>query len=186
MKIGVLAIAQVPQRFLAAAAHGLSEVLPDTTCEVTSTAIAAPEHAYDKKRRQYNSTQILSDIQAYAQDRQEYNRILGIIDADIYVTGLNYVFGEAYIQGKAALISTWRLKPQYYAEEPDRGALELRIVKEAIHEVGHTLGLQHCPRSYCVMHFSNSIFEVDKKQSLFCDQCYLNAAVAINQLEPLT
>jgi len=185
MKIGVLAIAQVPQKLLAAAAHGLSEVLPDTTCEVLPTPIAAPEHAYDKKRRQHNSTTILTTIQTYAQNKPQYNRILGIIDADIYSTDLNYVFGEAYIQGKAALISIWRLKPQYYDEEPDSGALELRTVKEAIHEIGHTLGLAHCPKSYCVMHFSNSIFEVDKKQSLFCDQCYLNAAIAINALGPV-
>jgi archaemetzincin len=186
MKIGVIAIAQVPKQLLAAAAHGLSEVLPDTACQVIPAEIAAPEHAYDKKRRQHNSTTILTNIQTYAQNKPQYNRILAIIDTDIYAAGLNYVFGEAYIQGKAALISTYRLKPQYYGEEPDSGALELRTVKEAIHEIGHTLGLQHCPKSYCVMHFSNSIFEVDKKQSLFCDQCYLNAAVAINQLEPPT
>lgn len=182
MKIGVLGIGEVAPHILEAAAHGLAETLSDTSCEVIGDVLAAPEHAYDKKRHQYNSTMILGDIKAYASHRPEYNRVLGIIDADIYSSGLNYVFGEAYIDGNAALISLWRLKPEFYGEEPDTGALELRTLKEAIHEVGHTLGLEHCTRSYCVMHFSNSIFEVDKKQSLFCDQCYLNASIAINSI----
>jgi archaemetzincin len=118
MKIGVLAIKQVPQKLLAAAAQGLSEVLPDTTCEALSTVLDAPEHAYDKKRRQHNSTTILTAIQKYAQNKPQYNRILGVIDADIYAAELNYVFGEAYIQGKAALISTYRLKPNTTAKNP--------------------------------------------------------------------
>ena len=182
MKIGVLGIGEVAPQILEQTAHGLAETFPDTICEVIGDVLAAPEHAYDKKRRQYNSTMILGDIKAYANHRPEYNRILGVIDADIYSTDLNYVFGEAYINGNAALISLWRLKPQYYSEEPDTGAYQLRTLKEAVHEVGHTLGLEHCPKSYCVMHFSNSIFEVDKKQSLFCDQCYLNASIAINSI----
>lgn len=182
MKIGVLGIGQVAPQILTEAAHGLAETLPETACEVIGDSLDAPESAYDKKRRQYNSTMILSDIKTYASNRPQYNRILGVIDADIYSSGLNYVFGEAYIDGNAALISLYRLKPEYYGEEPDAGALELRTLKEAVHEVGHTLGLQHCTRSFCVMHFSNSIFEVDKKQSLFCDQCYLNASLAINSI----
>jgi archaemetzincin len=58
----------------------------------------------------------------------------------------------------------------------------LRALKEAVHELGHTLGLRHCSRSLCVMHFSNSIFDTDKKKSLLCDQCYLQAAIAISNL----
>lgn len=181
MKIGVLAVGQVAPHVLEAAARGLAEILPDSACEV-GNMLTTPESAYDKKRSQYNSTLILREVKSYAEQKPEYDRILGIIDADIYSSGLNYVFGEAYIAGNAGIISLWRLKPEFYGEEPDSGAFELRTLKEAVHEVGHTLGLQHCPKSFCVMHFSNSIFEVDKKQSLFCDQCYLNASLAINSM----
>jgi archaemetzincin len=83
------------------------------------------------------------------------------------------------LPGAAALISLWRLKPEFYGEQPDFALYVLRALKEAVHELGHSLGLQHCPRSLCVMHFSNSIFDTDKKQSFFCDQCYLQAAIAI-------
>lgn len=181
MKVGVLAVGPVGSEVLAAAAHGLMQALPDTTTEVIDHVLPVSKRAYERKRRQYNSTLILQDIHEFAANLP-YDRVLGIIDADLYVSGLNYVFGEAYVSGKVGLISLWRLKPDFYGEEPDRGALELRIIKEAIHELGHTLGLQHCTRNYCVMHFSNSIFEVDKKQSLFCDQCYLNASNAISNM----
>jgi archaemetzincin len=181
MKIGILAVGQIVPDILADAAHGLAEVFPETTCEVSSNDLALPENAFDKKRRQYNSTMILNDIRNVVV-HSNYHRVLGIIDADIFASGLNYVFGEAYVSGNAALISLWRLKPKFYGEQPDSGEFQLRTLKEAIHEVGHVLGLQHCPKSYCVMHFSNSIFEVDKKQSLFCDQCYLNAALAISNI----
>jgi archaemetzincin len=113
MKIGVLGIGQIESQVLTKVAHGLAEILPETACEYIGDVLAAPEIAYDKKRLQYNSTMILGDIKAYASHRQEYNRLLGIIDADIYSSDLNYVFGEAFIGGNAALISLWRLKPEF-------------------------------------------------------------------------
>ena len=182
MKIGVLGVGKVAPEVLAATAHGLTEIYPDTTSEVIGDVLAVPEQVFDKKRSQYNSTMLLNDVRSFVAHRLEYNRVLGIVDVDIYASGLNYVFGEAYLPGKAGLISLWRLKPKFYGEEADSGAFELRVLKESVHELGHTLGLAHCPKSYCVMHFSNSIFEVDKKQSLFCDQCYLNASIAITKL----
>ena len=96
---------------------------------------------------------------------------------NLYHGRVQVAFVDGHAKGYPA-----RLKPDFYGEEPDRGALELRMIKEATHELGHTLGLQHCTRSYCVMHFSQSIFEVDKKQSLFCDQCYLNVSIAISNM----
>lgn len=181
MRVGVLAVGQVRSEFLRATAHGVMQVFPHTTCEVIDRVLPVPGQAYDKKRRQSNSTQILQNIRIFAANLP-YDRVLGITDADLFASELNYVFGEAYVSGKVGLISLWRLKPDFYGEEPDRGALELRMIKEATHELGHTLGLQHCTRSYCVMHFSQSIFEVDKKQSLFCDQCYLNVSIAISNM----
>ncbi|MEM4713754.1 MAG: archemetzincin, partial [Candidatus Bathyarchaeia archaeon] len=47
-----------------------------------------------------------------------------------------------------------------------------RSTKAAIHELGHTFGLTHCKNPFCVMYFSNSIFETDRKKGIFCNVCY--------------
>jgi archaemetzincin len=84
---------------------------------------------------------------------------------------LNFVFGEARCPGKAALISLHRLRPEFDGRKPNDELLIERTEKEAVHELGHTLGLRHCANPFCVMHFSNSIFDTDRKQSLFCSKC---------------
>ena len=186
MKIALLAVGKITPNILTDVSRALATTFPDTTGTVAQEVLTVPQQAFNKKRNQHNSTQILNHIQTFAQSHDEFQRVLGVADVDVYASGLNYVFGEAYISGRAALISLWRLRPEFYGEEPDSGALKLRTLKEAVHELGHTLGLQHCTHSYCVMHFSNSIFEVDKKQSLFCDQCYLTASLAINRMDQQT
>lgn len=44
-----------------------------------------------------------------------------------------------------------------------------RIIMEAVHELGHAFGLNHCNNSVCVMDFSNSIKDTDINS--FCDMC---------------
>jgi archaemetzincin len=46
-----------------------------------------------------------------------------------------------------------------------------RAVKEAVHELGHTFGLGHCPDSSCVMHFSNCLDDTDRKGKEYCPEC---------------
>ena len=117
--------------------------------------IDLPWECYNPLRRQFNSTCILR--------RLEPKWItLGITDVDIYAEGLNFVFGEAELNGSRAIVSIHRLKGLKLFE---------RLVKEATHEIGHVLGLTHCKNRHCVMSFSNSIHEVDLKTSEFCESC---------------
>jgi len=182
MKISILPIGQIAPDALIELQQGLIKAFPDTTCSIIKYDLPVPIRAFDKKRNQYSSHAILDEVRSYAAKAEEFDRILGVADVDIFAPGLNYVFGEAYTPGKAALISLWRLKPKFYGENAGASVFALRTLKEAIHELGHTLDLRHCPRTLCVMHFSNSIFDTDKKQSLLCDQCYLQAALAINNI----
>jgi archaemetzincin len=182
MKVGIIPVGQVGSLVLSHIAEGLTRFYPDTTAAVIEVPLDSLVSAYDKKRCQYNSTIILDNMRSFVKQKIGFTTILGVIDADVYASGFNYVFGQALSHGKVALVSLWRLKPEFYGEDQDLSLYDLRILKEAVHEVGHTLGLQHCHRNFCVMHFSNSIFDTDKKQSLFCDQCYLQAATAINNL----
>jgi archaemetzincin len=182
MKIGILPVGQIGSEVLSELAQGLVKIFPDSVCSVIGEVLPVPKAAFDKKRSQYNSSVILNEVRSYASKNQEFHRVLGVIDADVFAAGLNYVFGEAYVSGRAALISLWRLKPGFYGEATGSQSLFMRTLKEAVHELGHTLGLAHCARGLCVMRFSNSIFDTDKKQSLFCGQCYLQAALAISRL----
>jgi archaemetzincin len=182
MKIGILPIGQADTGILMQIKEKLARVFTDTMCGVIDEKLPLREEDFDKKRKQYRSNAILSEIQGYAAKKTDLNRVLGVVDTDIFVPELNFVFGEAVCPGKAALISLWRLKPEFYGDAPNMELFSARTLKEAVHELGHTLGLRHCPRSSCVMHFSNSISDTDIKQSLFCDQCYLHAITSINKL----
>jgi archaemetzincin len=182
MKVGILQVGQVAPEVLAGIQQGLAKAFPDTTATVIKDPLPIPQSAFDKKRNQYNSTLILNEVRGFAAKNDDFHSVLGVVDVDIFTFGLNYVFGEAYTLGNAALISLWRLKPQFYKDKPDIALYVLRVLKEAIHEVGHTLGVKHCMWSLCVMHFSNSIFDTDKKQSLLCDECYLKSAIAITNI----
>ena len=182
MKVGILAVGQVAPEVLGRIAVGLERIFPDTLAKVIDTPLDLPFSAYDKKRNQFNSTKILDKILTYHGRKGLVDRVLAVIDADIYSSELTYVFGEAFTPGTVALVSLWRLKPEFYGADDDLSLYALRVLKESIHEMGHTFGLEHCPRSFCVMHFSNSIFDTDKKQSLFCDQCSLQASIAITNI----
>jgi len=88
-----------------------------------------------------------------------------IVDADAYVPGLNFVFGIANPVLRVAAVFTPRL------ESSDPEVFYQRLEKEVLHEVGHLLGLDHCHREGCVMNFSNSVSDVDRKSRFYCQRC---------------
>ncbi|HDH96966.1 MAG TPA: hypothetical protein ENF73_04475 [Proteobacteria bacterium] len=155
---------------------------PDGIVEVVSAAIAdrfgwgvetttGPDagFAYNAARRQYSAHKLLDAVVGLANER--HIRALGITDLDLYVVDLNFVFGLALMNGAGAIVSTCRLKPEFYGLAPDGELLASRAVKEIVHELGHTLGLSHCSDKGCVMSFSNHIGEVDAKGDGFCPRC---------------
>jgi archaemetzincin len=100
-----------------------------------------------------------------------YLRLLGITDVDLFTAGLNFIFGQAFIGGRECLISLARLRPSFYGQPDDADLFRERVIKEAVHELGHTFGLSHCGDPQCVMMFSNSLTDTDRKSSTFCLNC---------------
>jgi archaemetzincin len=92
-----------------------------------------------------------------------------VVDVDLFVPGLNFVFGLA--PGSTAVISLVRLRHEYYGERKNEYLFRDRALKEAIHELGHTFGLHHCPDIRCIMHFSNCLEDTDIKCPDFCKVC---------------
>ena len=122
---------------------------------VVADGVRLPSHAFSRQRDQWRAAVIL-DALADAK-RTDWLRLLGIVDVDLYAPELNFVFGEADERRGVAVFSTARLR----ADSTDR--FRRRAATEAIHELGHTFGLRHCPRPSCVMWFSNTLAETDRK-----------------------
>ena len=127
------------------------------------------EPAYSPERKQYHSTRILAQLLRYADGPER--KLLGVAGIDLYIPILTFVFGEAQLGRPCAVVSSYRLHQQFYGLPGDQILLYGRCEKEAVHELGHTLGLVHCPDFECVMHYSNSIEAIDLKGRDFCPGC---------------
>lgn len=139
-------------------------------CAVSGKKLQVPKEHFDEKRKQYESRHFLEVLVEHAQNSHA-EKFLGITDEDLFTPGLNFIFGQAYISGRICIISTHRLNPGFYGAEENEALLLERCVKEALHELGHCFGLEHCSDRRCVMVFSNSIADVDKKTKKFCEKC---------------
>ena len=128
------------------------------------------EKAYDLSREQYYSTVILQQL--LKMHNKENEKVLGLTSLDLFIPILTFVFGEAQLNGKAAVVSSFRLRSEYYGIKPNEILLKERILKESVHELGHTFGLIHCPNFECVMHSSTYVEEIDLKNVHFCQRCY--------------
>lgn len=129
------------------------------------------QDAYNGMRKQYNAKALLETISVDSPNINS-DKILGLTDKDMYAPELNYVFGSVEkIGGKKGIISITRLCEEFYHRQADEGLFLKRILKEAIHELGHLHGIPHCGNSECVMHFSYSILDSDNKGDKFCHAC---------------
>lgn len=143
----------------AAAVPSVKEALNDTfgveTGEELQMDAAEVKGAYDANRMQYNASKLLNYL--VKSEAKSKDLSLWVINGDLYVPGMNFVFGVAH-PGKATVLSTHRLD-----------SLDL-VNKEAIHETGHVFGLKHCTND-CVMQFSNSLYEAKAKPATLCERC---------------
>ena len=128
-----------------------------------------PAEAFNVERSQFLASVILNDLKSNS--ASDSGKTLGVTDVDLYVPDLNFVFGLAETRGSVAIISMSRLRQEFYGLECDPALFQNRTAKEAIHELGHAFGLAHCQNPQCVMSFSNSLIDTDKKGKDFCADC---------------
>jgi len=153
--------------------------LLDSLCFYLSNAFGIPAYienkpininrVFDPLRNQYNSSYLLKQL--INKPPKDAARILGVCNLDLFIPILTFVFGEAQLEGIGAIVSTYRLKNEFYGGQSDSHALMERLLKEATHELGHTYGLYHCHNSGCVMTSSTYVEDIDEKSVLFCREC---------------
>jgi archaemetzincin len=144
----------------------LKQVLPFNITILPSLEI--PIGAYNKARDQYLGLAFLSCLHKFG------GIVLGITSVDLYAEGLNFIFGQAELNGSKGIISTYRL------HSLNKKKFISRVVKELVHELGHIFGLEHCSRELCVMRFSNCIEDTDRKSSWYCNKCLEKAKIYLN------
>jgi archaemetzincin len=166
IRIRLIPCGPAPSEVLAALREDLARELG--AAAVLGKELPMPDQAYSPHCRQYLAEAFLPRLRE-PQESQEL--ALAITDVDLYAPWLNFVFGLADPRSRSAIISITRLRPEFYGQPADPGLFRLRVLKEAIHELGHLLGLSHCRRPACVMFFSNSLADTDRKGPGFCEDC---------------
>jgi archaemetzincin len=161
LKVSVCPQAGVPPQVVGAAREALAQALPVDT--ILGPLLVVPRRAWNAARRQYVADLLMQAVpEAVGAERH-----LGIVYVDLYTPGLNFVFGMA--AGRRAVISIARLATG--EQTPTAAKCLRRVAVEAVHEIGHTLGLPHCRNARCVMYFSNTLADTDRKSWKLCERC---------------
>lgn len=117
---------------------------------------------YNSTRRQWRADLVIRECVERLSSPSRF--CVGLTGMDLYAPSLNFVFGLALRDKGLAVVSWHRLRN-------GGGVFVARLAKEVIHEVGHLEGLDHCSDESCVMWFSNTLSETDRKRLDFCPSC---------------
>jgi archaemetzincin len=124
---------------------------------------------YDPTRRQYNGTKLLKEIDTlFSSDN---TKTIGLFSIDLFIPILTFIFGQAYLNGRAGIASYYRLSNERYGMSGSNKDIVERFQKEVVHELGHTFGLVHCHVPTCVMRSSTYVEDIDQKDMSVCSHC---------------
>ena len=143
-------------------------------------ALPDPAYAFDPAANQYSSAMMLKDL--LRRLPSDAVRVLGVTERDLFIPMLSFVFGHAQVNGPAAVISLARLRQEFYRLPPNPPLFLRRVMKEAVHELGHTFGLVHCADVRCAMSLSNAIQQGDTKTEELCPSCTILFQDSVHQI----
>jgi archaemetzincin len=176
----LLPVGKVDHRLLQSLKAEIPQRL-DVCCEILP-AVLDPTPSFHVERQQYHSSEILQRMQSCI--HRETWRLLGVTDVDLYIPILKYVFGEAQMNGPCALVSSHRLHEEFYGLQRNDALLGQRMLKESIHELGHTLNLRHCTGYQCIMASAHAVEWIDLRGSSLCEACQSQLSFNSDPLGP--
>ncbi len=167
-QLALVALGPLPPGLLGAIGQALQTVYGSPV--VVRSPQQRPSYAFNKDRNQYHSSAILRRLAQLRPDRGDAP-LLGVTDVDLFVPDAPFVFGEADRAERTAVISVARLGhgPDGRALDPER--LRHRARVEAVHDLGHLLGLSHCQDVRCAMFLSHKPSDCDRKGLGLCGAC---------------
>jgi archaemetzincin len=166
-KIAIVLLAEIEEKILEKLKSHLNRIF---SLEIKISQLKLNlDFAFNEKRGQYFADLILERLTDFK--KKDLEKWLAICDVDLFAEGLNFVFGEADVRKGIAIISLSRLRQSFYGLPEDESLFLERIKKEATHELGHLFYLTHCSNPNCVMYFSNSLADTNRKSSYFCQKC---------------
>ncbi|NLV26682.1 MAG: archaemetzincin family Zn-dependent metalloprotease [Methanomicrobiales archaeon] len=128
-------------------------------------------NGFDRNRNQFDATSILTCLDVFSRRNEENRFILLVTGDDIFRPSTRYIFGLSRPKTGTAVISSARLKNEYWGLPPDEMMLIDRLVREGAHEIGHLLSLDHCDNSSCIMANPSSLDDLDNKKAMLCPLC---------------
>ncbi len=163
----LVALGEVPRALLAELGNALRLLFGPAV--LVAPAQQAPAYAFNKDRQQFHSTAILRRLAQLG--AASAGPVLGVTEVDLFVPDAPFVFGEADRDARAAVISLARLAHGPDGKPSDAERLLRRAKAEAVHELGHLLGLSHCQDAHCAMFLSHKPSDADRKGPGLCRSC---------------
>jgi archaemetzincin len=136
---------------------------------VRELALPPLDFAFDANRAQYASIAVLEMLARLCP--ADASKLVAVTGRDLFIPVLTFVFGQAQLGGRVAVVSLARLRQEFYGLEPDAEVLRGRAAREALHETGHAFGLVHCLDRDCAMALVTGVRQIDWRRNAFCPAC---------------
>ncbi len=131
--------------------------------------IALPAAAYSSERGQHDADHLLDLL--FPRLPERCLRVVGVTEADLFISGRTFVFGYAHLTDGMAVYSLARLRESFYGRASDEPVTAGRVLRAVVHEVGHTFGVPHCEDSRCVMRAVSHLETLDALATRYCASC---------------